>query len=253
MVGCIKGRNGEIRPTIHNVIGETMRPFHYDEQAAQKEFDEQVSLGNSIYWLKAVIEQGSRIFKAAEQPTIHVNSEIHNSRSMMEEQFFLTACEKAQRWTNSLKLESPEADHFSNLGEDFKKVRDEREHDDERYGLGGKYNLSEVDPQEHAERGHILKSEERRHKYQKFRMEKADTAGGVTIHTTMSGTIHSGGRILLGGIVDVAQVVKAAEVLVESLLPEQHAYWDSRIARTPGTDTENAKVAESYHIEARFK
>ncbi len=118
-----------------------MRPIQYDEEAAQKEFDEQQSLTNSIYWLKAVLEQGARIFEAAAQPLVHINSAVYNSRENMEEQFFLTACEKAQRWISPLKLNTPEAAHFSKLGESIKKVRDEREHDDERYGLGKKFDL----------------------------------------------------------------------------------------------------------------
>lgn len=233
-----------------------MRPYQYDKQAAQKEFDEQQSLGNSIYQLKAVIEQGARIFEAAEQPTVHINSAIYNSREKMEEQFFLTACGKAQRWIDPLKLETQEAAHFSKLGEAIKKVRDEREHDDERYGLGNKFDLREVAPHEHADRGYVLKSSKpgkHLNQSQKFRMEKADTEGGVTIFGSMSGTIHSGGHILLGGIIDVAQVVKAAEVLVEPLLQKQQAYWDRRLARMPGKNTENERVAESYYIEQRFK
>ncbi len=232
-----------------------MRPPQYDEQAAQKEFDEHTSLATSIYWLKAVIEQGARVFEAAAQPTAHTNSAQYNSRARMEEQFFLTACEKAQRWIDPMKLETPEAIQFSELGETIKNVRDEREHDDERYGLGNKFDLGEVDPHEHAKKGFVLKRPEPGKKpnpRQKFRMEKADTNGGVTIVISMSGTVHSGGRILLGGIVDVAKVVSAAEELIEPLLKIQHAHWDRRITRTPGSNEENARVAESYYIEPRF-
>lgn len=233
-----------------------MRPPQYDEQAAQTEFDEHQSLATSIYWLKAVIAQGERVFETAAQPTAHINSELYNSRASMEEQFFLTACEKAQRWIDPMKLATPEATRFSGLGEAVKKVRDEREHDDERYGLGNKFDLSEVDPHEHAEMGFVLKrpkSGKKPNPSQKFRMETADTGGGVTIVSSMSLTIHSGGRILLGGIVDVARVVSAAEALIEPLLQKQHTYWDRRIARTPGPNDERARVAESYYIEPRFK
>ena len=233
-----------------------MRPFQHDEQATQKEFDEQVSLVNSIYWLKAVIEQGARIFEATEQSTVHVNSMIYNSREKMEEQFFLTACGKAQRWLDPLKLDMPEATNFSELFEDIKKVRDEREHDDDRYGLGNKFDLKEVDPCEHAERGYVLKASKpgkRPNPYQKFRMEKADTGGECTIFCSISVTAHSGKSILLGGIVDLTQVVKAAKMLLETLLQKQHAYWDRRLARMPGKNTENEKIAESYYIDRRFK
>jgi hypothetical protein len=83
-------------------------------------------------------------------------------------------------------------------------------------------------------------------------MVKADTVGGTNIFGSLSVTVHSGGRILLGGIVDVAKVVSAAEALIEPLLKKQHAYWDRRTARTPGSNEENARVAESYYIEPRF-
>ena len=230
-----------------------MRLSQYDEQAAQKKFDEHISLANTIYWLKAAIEQGTRIFEAEAQPTAHVNSMQFNSRARMEQQFFLTACEKAQRWIDPMNLRTPEAIQFSKLREIIKKVRDEREHDDERYGIGNQFDRLEVGEQ--AKRGFVLKRHEPGKKpntWQKFRMEKADTDGGVTIVGTLSGTVNSGNRILLGGIVDVAKVVKAAEALIEPLLNKQHAYWDQKIARMPGTDEEHARVSKSYYIEPRF-
>jgi len=171
------------------------------------------------------------------------------SRRRLEEQFFLTACEKAQRWIHPMKFGTPEAIQFSELGEIIRNVRDEREHDDERYGLGSKFDLREVDPHEHAEKGFVLKRPEYGKKpnpRQMFRMKKADTDGGVTIFGTMSVTDHSGGRILLGGIVDVAKVISAAEALIEPLLKKQHAYWDQSMALMPD-------IAKSYYIEPRFQ
>ena len=84
-------------------------------------------------------------------------------------------------------------------------------------------------------------------------MEEADTDGEVTIVGSMSVTVHSGGRILLGGIVAVAKVISAAEALIEPLLKKkQHAYWDQRIARTRGSREDNARVAKSFYIERRY-
>lgn len=218
----------------------------------QGDYDELTSLSTSIYWLKAVIYQGARIFEAASQPTEHLNSHIYNSqfnsRKMMEEQFFLTACGKAQRWISPMNLETPDAQRFSKLGETIKKVRDEREHDEERYGLGKKFDLDDLDPGEHAEKGFVRDPTKR----DKFRMEKADTDGGVTIFGTMSTTVHSGGRVLLGGIVDVAKVVSAAEALIEPLLEKQHAYWKQWIARRPRSNEKKARMGRSFYIEPRF-
>ncbi len=110
---------------------------------------------------------------------------------------------------------------------------------------------------EHAEKGSVLKRPRPGQKYPKsrpkFRMEEADTdGGGITIVGSMSVIVHSGGRILLGGIVDVAKVISTAEALIEPLLKKQHAYWDQRLARTRGSREDNARVAKSFYIERRF-
>ena len=55
---------------------------------AEKESVELASLDHSIYWLKAVIEQGARVFDAEAQPTKHFQSAQYNNRQNMEEQFF---------------------------------------------------------------------------------------------------------------------------------------------------------------------
>ena len=191
----------------------------YDEEAAQKEFDELTSLDHSVLWLKAVVKQGARIFEAAAANTKIIP---YNNPARMEEHFFLTACEKAQRWIAPLNLEIAEAIRFSELGEAAKNIRDEREHDDERYGLGNQFDRM-VDPGEHAKRGFIGSKSGR-----KMRMEKAVTDGPVSIYATASVTVHSGGSIRLGGTVDVAEVVAAAEALIEPLAQKQRAHWDRR-------------------------
>lgn len=231
-----------------------MIPPQYDKQATQKEFDEGTSLSNSIYWLKAIIEQGARIFNAAAEPVVHMNSDNDNSRSRMEEQFFLTACEKAQRWIKPMKLTTKEAIKFSALRPDINLVRNEREHDDERYGLGNQYEV--VDVSEHARRGFVLKRPSSGRKnpnpHHKFQMKKADTVGGVTVVGSMSGTTYSGDRILLGGIVDVALVVNAAEALIGPLLKEHQAYWGLKLGTHWKSDEHRVEVLESYRIRIHF-
>lgn len=240
---------------IPNRLAPPMKPPEYDEQAAQKEFDKLTSLSSSIYWLKAIVEQGARVFDAAAQPVVHSNSASHNSRSGMEEQFFLTAGEKAQRWIKPMELDTPEAKQFSELGKAINIVRSEREHDDERFGLGNQYEPADV--HEHAKSGHVLKRPEhsggKLKQWPKFRMEKAATVGGVTSVNSMSVTVHSGGHIRLGGIVDVAHVVSAAEALLATLLEEHNAYWEDRLTRGWKSDEKTARVVESYRIEPRFR
>jgi hypothetical protein len=84
-------------------------------------------------------------------------------------------------------------------------------------------------------------------------METAETGGKVKMATTMSVTHHSGERIWLGGIVDVEEVVSAARALIEPLLQDQHAYWDKRIGRTPGSTADRVRIAESYYINPCFE
>ncbi len=147
---------------------------------AEKESVELTSLDHSIYWLKAIIEQRARIFDAEAQPTKHLQSAQYNNRQNMEEQFFLSACGKAQRWIGPMTLQIPEAIQFTELKENIMKVRDEREHDEERYGSGN--NFEDVTMREHAEKGSVLKRPRPGQKYPKsrpkFRMEEADTDGG---------------------------------------------------------------------------
>ncbi len=57
---------------------------------AEKESVELTSLDHSIYWLKAVIEQGARIFDAEAQPTKHLQLAQYNSLQNMEEQIFFS-------------------------------------------------------------------------------------------------------------------------------------------------------------------
>lgn len=232
-----------------------MKSDESSDEAEKNEFDEHASLATSIYWLKAVIEQGKRIKDAHDEPIANTNSSIWNSRAQMEEQFFLTACAKAQRWLTPMKLRCIEAANFEKLGESIKKVRDEREHDEERYGLGKKFDTDNIDPMEHAEAGYLRKIEKPGktvNPHQKFRMEPSSSNTGVKIISSMSVTDLRGGRILLGGIVDVGEVICAASGLMTSLLYRQHSYWDRKMSLPGQSEQDNSEAAKSYYINPQF-
>lgn len=212
-----------------------------------KEAAERTSLGQSLYWLKAIAFQGQRVFDAEKQPVKHSNSVLYNSRSKMEEMFFLIACQKAVRWIEPMKLDTAEAARFLEFADPIKMVRDEREHDEDRYGLGNKFDTS-ISPHEHALRGHIFKKGKARG--HKFRMELADTP--ARLMTSLSGTVLSGGRRLLGGVLDVLEVMKAAEALITVLLVIQHKNSDLLISKGRPMNEKKAAVAESYYIEPYF-
>jgi hypothetical protein len=193
----------------------------YDEEAAQREAAERWSLDQSIYWLKAVVYQGMRVQLASQQPFKHVNSADSNTTTRMEEYFFLNACRKAHRWLSGLNLSTPEASRFSALEAPIQQVRNNREHDEERYG--------------------VLKNKD-----EPMRKVEAETKINVTVSSSV--TVHSAGRYLLGGIVDLSEVVSAAEALLPSLISNYNEYWNRWFARLAA----DPKVAESYHIEPRF-
>jgi len=199
-----------------------MHDWQYDDEAAQREYDERWSLNQSIYWLKAVVYQGMRVQLASQQTCKHTNSEQYNTATRMEEYFFLNACRKAHRWLSGLNLSTPEASRFSELEADMKQVRNNREHDEERYGL--------------------LKNRD-----ESMRKVEAETKFNMTVSSSV--TVHADGRYLIGGIVDLSEVVSAAEALLPSLVSQHNDYWNSRFARL-AVDPE---VAESYHIEPRFR
>lgn len=206
------------------------------------------SLNTSIYWLKAIIFQGERVLVAGQQPVKHLNSDIYNNRSNMEEQFFLNACGKAVRWITPLKLDNPEWAELLRLEKDIKIVRDEREHDEDRYGLGNEPFDTSLSPHEHAAQGYIKNSGGH-----KFRMKPAMTDGAMKIICSMASTIRDGDRLLLGGVLDVSEVVKTAEGLMSALLTKQHESSDKLIGQDRPLNEESAKIAESYYIESRFE
>jgi len=80
-------------------------------------------------------------------------------------------------------------------------VRNKREHDDEYFGSQRKEEkMSELPKEE----------------------------GRSQLIVGQSCTLHRGGRILLGGTVDIHDVITEAEKLVSILIQLQHEHWESR-------------------------
>ena len=194
-----------------------MHDNEYDEEAMQRESDKMTSARTTIYWLKAVVYQGMRVQLASQQPFKHTNSALSNTTTRMEEYFFLNACRKAHRWLNGLNTNTPEASRFLALETQTKQVRNNREHDEERYGV-------------------------LRKRTEPLRKVTAETK--IDLSVSSSVTVHADGRYLLGGIVDVSEVISAAEALLPSLATQHNEDWNRRVR--------NQEVAESYHIEPRF-
>ncbi|MCE9547855.1 MAG: hypothetical protein K8T25_20470 [Planctomycetia bacterium] len=156
--------------------------------------DEIKHIETSIYWLKGVILQGTRVVEAHRAPAKRLQ---FNSPARIEELFFLTACRKAHRWLDGLKL--PKTERFLELEPSIKEVRDNREHDEERYGIGAK-------------------------KQEPLRKVPLP-ANGPKINASSSATVLFNNRPLLGGIVDVAEVMDAAKAILAKLVKRQHEYW----------------------------
>jgi len=180
--------------------------------------EEQSTVSGTIYWLKATAHQGKRVLESSIYETKHFNSAIYNSPRRMEELFFLTACRKAHRWMQPVREYSTEAARFFAFEGVVKKVRDSREHEEERYGLR-KRRDDEISP--------------------------ANTDSALELHVSRSITVERHGRLVLGGLVDVAEIIEAAELLLVQFISKHRAYWDWRISYKP-------EVAESYYIERDF-
>jgi len=102
-----------------------------------------------------------------------------NAETLMEEQFFLTATNKARRWVTELKLHAEDGnalDSFLAAFEPSKLVRDKREHDEEYFGSKGKPEI----------------------------LSDATAPGSsLALNVGQSVTVHRDGRHLLGGKYDV--------------------------------------------------
>ena len=104
------------------------------------ESENQTTLEHSIYWLQALVYQGERVYQTR---NIKTGSKYpYLNTKMMEEQYFLIACMKARRWLKKLKeiVENKQPiEDFLEATKVSKIIRDKREHDDEYFGSGKKY------------------------------------------------------------------------------------------------------------------
>lgn len=172
--------------------------------------DDATTLQCAIYWLLAIEYQGVRVIDAW-----HVEEGRHypflNVR-MMEEHFFLVACNKARRWVDKLKAISEDDAplvEFLNRTKAAQTVRNKREHDDEYFGSGG------------------AKANRPRPRYD------VDCDSPVSMVVGPACSVNSQGKLLLGGLFDVHEGIQSAKTLQIILRQMQHEYWDNR-AHKPG-------------------
>ena len=165
---------------------------------------DQATLEWSLYWAQAVSYQGKRVLEAE-----GIKAELTHSITVMEEQFMLNALGKALRWIGELKLLGvcvADIDAFLSVASISKLVRNKREHDDEYFG-----------PQQKTET-----------------LSDASSPGSdLKISVGQSITVHKDGKVLLGGTVDVDEVINAAEEISEKLRIEQHQYLTGRFPGEP--------------------
>ena len=175
-------------------------------------------LGYTIYALQSIVTQGRRVLhdhnRNRAEKLSRNNPFITNTR--MDEMFFLTALNQANRWLNDLEKYLPKFEstfsEFNKIsgGDDGKKVRHKREHAEEIYGSKQKNrNVPSGNP-----------------------LFNVSTDSGLEIQMSSSVTYVRGDRIVLGGRVDVRATMEAAAALVETLRPVQLHYWTSTTKRS---------------------
>ncbi|PCI31813.1 MAG: hypothetical protein COB54_08780 [Alphaproteobacteria bacterium] len=165
------------------------------------------SFRQAIYWVQAIEFQGNRVLETHKRPY----TGIFNSPARLEEQFFLTACEKTVRLIGVLNSEGKieEVRQFlpTEAMREFRNtmqsnhVRNKREHE-ENYTKP--YN--QKDPL----------------------FDASDPKGGVTLKVTSGITIQRGNDIIIGGRVSVRDSIAAAKGLSLHLVECQHRYERSR-------------------------
>lgn len=172
-------------------------------------------LGATIYELQSIVTQGRRVIHdhnrdRTEGLSIH---SLRDTTTRMDEMFFLIVLTQAFRWLDDLEKLIPEFEptfsEFKKMagGRNAKTIRNKREHADEIYGSKQK-NSKKENP-----------------------LFTVSTTGGPTINMSSSVTDLSGGRVVLGGRVDVQATVEAAATLVETLRPVQLRYWTTTTRR----------------------
>ncbi|MCU7835621.1 MAG: hypothetical protein KZQ83_10265 [gamma proteobacterium symbiont of Taylorina sp.] len=167
------------------------------------------SFNESIRWVQAIIFQGKRVLSAHSDNTV---SGGISDKSRVEEQFFLNACEKSVRWTESLSSEARNEQIRSFLPvkeiRDFRKsmnsteIRNLREHEEEYLRTDGK-SLED----------NIL---------------DASSSSGVSLKVEPGITVVRNGDVLIGGIVSVRDLMQVAEHLNKKLVNAQHDYAKSK-------------------------
>lgn len=158
------------------------------------------TLEHTLYWLQAIRFQGERTLSAEKIENIL----FYQNTKMIEEQFFLNAINKAIRWSQELKsLDccTQEIDKFLLISSFANLVRNKREHDDEYFG-----------PKARNEKMTELPKEENR----------------ASITVGQSITMHKNGKILLGGTVDIHDVIVKSEELISVLIKKQREYTLSK-------------------------
>ena len=160
---------------------------------------DQMTLELSLYWMQALVFQGKRVLNAEK-----IEGHITHKTTLMEEQFFLNAIGKALRWIGELKFQSicvQQIDFFLTVASVAKLVRNKREHDDEYFGPPKKTEV----------------------------MSDASQPGSsLTVSVGQSITVHRDGKVLLGGTVDINEIIEAAKEFATNLRTEQHRYWEGR-------------------------
>ena len=159
----------------------------------------------AIYWVQAIGFQGARVIEAHEQD----NSSTTAGSARLEEQFFLNACEKAVRWVDVLRRDGQDEElrAFLPTGAlrqfirtmESKDIRNLREHEEEYLRTGGKSLKDEIVDASHPE-------------------------GGPTILVEPGVTILRDGQIIIGGRLNIQEVIQTAQTLNAALVPAQHAY-----------------------------
>ena len=153
---------------------------------------------HSLYWIQATIFQGKRLIDA-EKIKYHPYS-----ITRMEEQFFLNAINKAIRWVTDMKKEGylvNEIDNFLSVSSVANFIRNKREYDDEYFGS----------------------------KQKKEKLSDASNPNSkLKLRVGPSVTVHREGKIILGGTVDVQEVIDAAKILEVHLRKGQHKLWENK-------------------------
>jgi len=156
---------------------------------------------NSLYWIKSIIFQGGRLL-AAEKIKY-----APYAITRMEEQFFLNATNKAIRWVTDMKEQGYLVDEInaflsvSSITSFTKLVRNKREHDDEYFGS--------------KQKNEILS-------------DASNPNSKLNLKVGQSVTVHRDGKILLGGTVDVHEVINATRELEVHLRNKQHELWKKK-------------------------